>query len=252
MLKLLAANWKENPKTKKEALALFKGIAKAKRSAKVQVVVCPPFIYLDEVEKAYKAVKNKKGLALGAQDVFWEEEGAFTGEMGPKMLKAMGASYVIIGHSERRKWIKETDEMINKKVTLSLAGGMNVILCVGESLTVRAKGAAAAKIFVEQQLIKYLKNIKKNPHLIIAYEPIWAIGTGRNATPKDARDMAQFIKKTLAKRNHMRASRVLYGGSVNGKNIADYVQYKEIDGALVGGASLKVEEFSILINIISQ
>lgn len=250
-MKLFAANWKENPKSEKEALKLFRDTGKVKRNNKMEVAICPPAIYLEEISRVCKKVKTKEGLSLGAQDVFWEDKGAFTSEVGPKMLRALGVKYVIVGHSERRKWMHETDAMINKKIKLALADGITVILCVGEPLSIRKKGIGAAKKFVAGQLAKDLKAIKSGNKLVVAYEPIWAIGTGRYDKPEDVRAMATFIKKLLNGKHHQKA-RFLYGGSVNSKNIADYVQYKEIDGALVGGASLKVDECKKIITILSK
>lgn len=253
MKKLIAANWKENPKTEGEALRLFKATAAVKRGTNVEVTVCPPFIYLSEIGKAYKKLSNKKNISIGAQDVFWEEQGAFTGEVGPAMLKGVGAQYVIIGHSERRKWFHETDTEINEKIKLALEDGLKVILCVGEALMVRKKGLAAARAFVNNQLTKDLKAVKpKGCRIVVAYEPIWSIGTGRYDEADDAARMAVFIKKTVKKLHGPANVPVLYGGSVNSGNIADYVQYREIDGALVGGASLKAEEFKKIITITSQ
>ncbi|HEY5220787.1 MAG TPA: triose-phosphate isomerase [Candidatus Paceibacterota bacterium] len=248
--KLIAANWKEHPKTEAEAFALFKAVAKTPRPAGVTVVVCSPFIYLEELAREWKRMppQARARLVLGAQDVFWEEQGAYTSEVGPAMLRSIGAKYVIVGHSERRKFAKETDAMINKKIALAVRDGLKVILCVGEALSVREKGADVAKKFVAQQLLKDLKGIPIKPgSLYIAYEPIWAIGTGRSDKPEDAREMAKFIKSSLKKTKRI-STKFLYGGSVNGKNAADYVQLKEIDGALVGGASLKAEEFKKIIN----
>jgi triosephosphate isomerase (TIM) len=252
MGKLIVANWKENPKTEGEALKLFKAVAKAKKGSGIEVVTCPPFIYLEELARAFKRLPSsaRRGLSLGAQDVFWEEQGAFTSEVGPAMLRSLGAKYVILGHSERRKFAKETDAMINKKIALAVRDKLKVILCVGEPLAVRKKGVAAAKKFVTQQLLKDLKNIKlKSGDIAIAYEPIWAIGTGKSDKPADAHEMALFIKSLLKSKKKIRP-RFLYGGSVNSKNAADYVQLKDIDGALVGGASLKADEFKKIINII--
>jgi triosephosphate isomerase len=249
MAKLIAANWKENPRTEKEALALFKEIARAKRGKGVTVALCAPYIYLEEMFRSYKKMGIRNGVALGVQDVFWEEQGAFTSEIGPGMIKSLGARYVIIGHSERRRYLKETDAMINKKIALAASDGLKIILCVGEPLAVREKGASAAKRYVEAQLVKGLKGIKiKSTDLFVAYEPIWAIGTGRSDSPADAREMAMFIKKFLKTGRKLKI-KVLYGGSVNSKNAADYVQLKEIDGALVGGASLKAGEFKKIINL---
>jgi triosephosphate isomerase len=277
MRKLFAANWKENPRTEAQALRLFKEIVATMRTAAsgrslaaVEIVICPPFIFLEKIAEEYKKMGRlmgkfaKKNLLLGAQDAFWEERGAYTGEVGPKMIFSLGARYVIIGHSERRRYLKETDEVINKKIALALQDGLRVILCVGESAEIRKKGIEAAREFVKNQLKKDLKGVGgwklKAESLVVAYEPIWAIGSGKNDDPRDAAAMAAFIKKETAgiinkaftgkagavgKKNiaAKQKIRVLYGGSVNGKNAKDYVQCKEIDGALVGGASLKAAEF---------
>jgi len=252
MGKLIAANWKEHPKSGAEAFSLFKAVSKIERPRGVTMVVCPPFIYLEELAREWKRMPSaaRERFAIGGQDVFWEDQGAFTSEVGPGMLRSIGAKYVIVGHSERRRFEKETDATINKKIALAVRDGLKVILCVGESLSVREKGAAIAKKFVAQQLVKDLKGISfKAGNLLIAYEPIWAIGTGKSDTPEDAREMAIFIKSLLKKSKHI-APQFLYGGSVNGKNAADYVQLKEIDGALVGGASLKADEFTKIINAV--
>jgi triosephosphate isomerase len=248
--KLIVANWKEHPKTEAEALKLFKASADVPRARGVTVAICPPFIYLEEIAREFRHMpaRARKQFAVGAQDVFWEEQGAFTSEVGPRMLRSLGVTYVIVGHSERRRFAKETDAMINKKIALAMRDGMKVILCVGESLSVREKGAEVAKRFVGQQLAKDLKNISlKAGKLYIAYEPIWAIGTGRSDKPEDAREMAVFIKKLLQKTKRI-SPKFLYGGSVNGGNAANFIQLNEIDGALTGGASLKVAEFKKIID----
>jgi triosephosphate isomerase len=250
MGKLIVANWKEHPKTEAEALKLFKAVAETKPARGVEVVVCPPFIYLEEIAREFRsmALTTRRQLAIGAQDVFWEEQGAFTSEVGPRMLRSLGVTYVILGHSERRRFAKETDAMINKKIALAVRDGMKIILCVGESLSVREKGVDVAKRFVGQQLAKDLKNISlKAGKLYVAYEPIWAIGTGKSDKPEDAREMAEFIKKLLRKTKHI-SPKFLYGGSVDGANVTDFVQLEVIDGALVGSASLKAEEFKRIIN----
>src|SRR5258708_778527 len=222
------------------------------------MVICPPFIYLERLAEIHRRDKNTH-VALGAQDVFWEDKGPYTGEVGPQMLRSIGVSYVIIGHSERRKGLKETDAMINKKIKLALTDGLNVILCVGEAFTIRKGGVAVAERFVADQLKRDLAGIgasargaKQNRgKIVIAYEPIWAIGTGRYDDPQDARAMASFIKKVLYQYYRLKPS-VLYGGSVTGRNVEDYVQYKEIDGALVGGASLKAGEFKKIITVVEK
>ncbi|MFA5099221.1 MAG: triose-phosphate isomerase, partial [Candidatus Paceibacterota bacterium] len=172
-----------------------------------------------------------------------------TGEISPDMLKDFGAEYVIVGHSERRKYLNETDELINKKVIAGLNGGLKVILCIGENLAIRRLGIKAVKKFVKNQLQKDLKSITTNyksqtTNLIIAYEPIWAIGTGKACNPEDALEIIKFIKQALSIKYKYKVSsiKVLYGGSVDGKNVADFIKYKDIDGVLVGGASLKPKE----------
>lgn len=251
--KLVAANWKENPATERASLILFKKIARMRPARNADIVICPPFVYLEKIAEEHRRRARRK-IMLGAQDVFWEEKGPYTSEVGPKMLRSIGVQYVIIGHSERRKWLKETDAMINKKVRLALADKLKVILCVGEAFPVRKKGIAAAKKFVGAQLAKDLKGVKAGDlakNVTVAYEPIWAIGTGRYDRPEDAAEMADFIRKTASKGGRAGALRVLYGGSVNKKNIADYVQYKGIQGALVGGASLKAEEFKKITAVVA-
>lgn len=233
MSKLVVANWKANPQTGVETVKL------AKASDKKNVVICPPFLFLEAVKK------NLKKAMLGAQDVFWKE-GAFTGEVSVKELKSLGVKYVIVGHSEQRRNFKETDAIINKKVKLVIGAGLKAILCVGEELPVRKKGITAAKKFVKSQLQKDLKNVKKINNLIVAYEPVWAISIVKNSkadTPEDAAKMIRFIKKTVW-------SRVLYGGSVSVKNIRGFLKYKEIDGFLIGGASLKAKDFQKMIKIL--
>ena len=249
MQKLLAANWKENPNSEKAARNLFRAVAGQSRKGGTGVVICPPFIYLEAVMEDFKKLKSKSGLSVGSQDVFWEEQGPFTSEVGPRMLKSLGVRYVIIGHSERRRLLKETDAMINKKIALALKDGLNVILCVGEPLSIRKKGVRAAKDFIKSQLKKDLHRIPsaamKKGNVVVAYEPIWAIGTGRFDKPDDAADIARYITSVSK-------ARVLYGGSVNAKNVADFVQLKDIAGALVGGASLKADEFKKMVALIHK
>lgn len=214
-----------------------------------ELVVCPPFTHIDKLANLLKKTKVK----LGSQDIFWENQGAYTGEISPTMLKKLGVEYVIVGHSERRKYLNETDEMINKKVLGGLKAGLKVILCVGEP----QKNIKAAKNYIKKQLEKDLGGIKncklKIKNLIVAYEPIWAISGNKNSRPdtrKNALEMIKFIKNILHSKFHILDSCVLYGGSVNGKNIKSFVKYKEIDGALVGGASLKKDEVKKIINSI--
>ncbi|MGB7957856.1 MAG: triose-phosphate isomerase [Minisyncoccia bacterium] len=254
---LIVFNWKENPRTLREAsrllLATLK-IARDKRQGNAEIVACLPFTYLIELARTSSRLPSR--FSFGAQDVFWENIGAFTGEVGPAMLRSVGTKmrYVIVGHSERRRLLNETDEMVNEKVRASLAAGLRVILCVGEPAAVRKEGVAAAKRYVKNQLKKDLSGIMIHGsrfmnHLVVAYEPIWAIGTGRNCPPADAHDMAEFIKKETAHIFSVSRSPcpVLYGGSVDGANIASYLCYYEINGALVGGASLRAGEVKKII-----
>jgi len=241
MKKLIVANLKMNPQTFTEADRLARAASSAARKVKnVEVVFCPPFVWLECLAAEY----GKKAI-FGGQDAFWEERGAYTGEISPVMLKNIGARYVIIGHSERRIHLGETDEMINKKIKAALGAGLKVILCVGETL--KEHRAGRTKFVLARQLRKDLKSVSKlniyNSKLVIAYEPIWAIGTGLAETPMSAGYMADFIRRVSG------ARRVIYGGSVSAKNIKGFLSRREIDGALVGGASLDAGEFSKIIKI---
>ncbi len=226
-----------NLKMNAPVLADWRKIGKSK----ADVVVCPPFVYLT----AFKT-KTLKNFKLGAQDCFWEGRGAYTGEISPEMLKNLGAEYVIIGHSERRKYLGETDEMINKKIIAALKTGLKVVFCVGENSVIRKRDIKAVKNFIKGQLKKDLEEISKlrtqSSNLIIAYEPVWAIGTGKACKPEDALEMVKFIKQILKTQNSKLKTRILYGGSVDGENVADFIKYKDIDGVLVGGVSLKPKE----------
>ena len=227
-----------NPQTYAEAERLLESVLKRTKKIKnAELVVCPPFVWLTDISHKYN-----KEISFGAQDVFWGDAGAYTGEVSPKMLLSSGVKYVIVGHSERRT-LCETDEMINKKAKAALRAGLKVVLCVGEPWSVRKKGLAAAKKFVKNQLQKDLAGIKS---LIIAYDPVWAIGTNRADKPEDAVEMARFIKKSLVI-SHKSKVRVLYGGSVNPRNARAFLSPKEIDGALVGKASLNAADFQKII-----
>ncbi len=219
---MIVANWKMNPATLREAMGL------ARLSDRKGVVIAPPFVFLEAVGKVLeKAV-------LGAQD---------TGEVSWRELKNFGVKYVIVGHSERRA-LGETDRTVNKKVKAALAHDLKVILCVGEpkrKLGVKNNELRKTKRYIKGQLEKDLAGIQNS--LIIAYEPIWAIGTGKNDTPKNASEMAGFIKQFFNSKFIIQNSKVLYGGSVNGKNAKSFLKARDIDGLLVGGASLKPKEF---------
>ncbi len=251
MSKLIIANWKMNPSSESEAIRL------AKASDAKGVVICPPSIFLNQIHSILKIAD------LGAQDVFWENPipgGAFTGEVSISMLKKSGASHVILGHSERRRYLNETDEIINKKLLSALAFELKVILCIGEPISIKKEGILAAKNFVKKQLLKSLAGIEnlktQAKNLILTYEPVWAIsaglGTGHADTPENAAAMINYIKELLVTRYSLSVNKVIYGGSVTSANVARILEYKEIEGALVGSASLKAEEFKKIIKISSQ
>ena len=245
MEKLIVGNWKCNPTSLNEAKKLFNSVKKGLRNIKnVKVVICPPFSYLSLISSFLIPPSSFK---LGAQDCFWEEKGAFTGEISPLMLKDLGCKYVIVGHSERRA-LGETDEMINKKIKAVLKAKLTPILCIGETLKERKKGKTFKVL--KTQLEKGLKNIRPflvpRSSFIIAYEPVWAIGTGKPCGIEEAREARLFIKSTV------KSIPILYGGSVTSKNGKDYVKEADFDGLLVGGASLKAKEFVKIVKSISN
>jgi triosephosphate isomerase len=239
---LIAGNWKMY-KTINEAVQLAGGLKRALLDEEaVEIVVCPPFTVLSNV---YDVIGETQ-IALGAQDLYWEKEGAFTGEISPLMLKDCGCDYVIIGHSERRKYFCDTDAGINKKVRASLAVGLKPIMCVGETLEEREADKTIAVITT--QLEGGLKDFDIDDvlGLVIAYEPVWAIGTGKTATARQAQEAHKFIREWFEKKFSAGAAaslRILYGGSVKPANIKELMQEADVDGALVGGASLEVNSF---------
>ncbi len=246
-LPIIAGNWKMF-KTVSEARTLVSGLAEKLAEVKgVEIVVCPPFTALFPVTE----LLTNSNIAVGAQDLFWEEEGAFTGEVSPVMLKELGCKYVIIGHSERRQYFGETDEQVNKKVKAAFKHGLNPIICVGETLEQHDAGKTGT--IVASQVEKALSGIEEEniPKIVIAYEPIWAIGTGRSSTGEDANQVIALIRQSIAQsfREDLAAKvRIQYGGSVKTNNIKEFMSQPEIDGALVGGASLKVDSFTSIIN----
>jgi len=290
MKPLIVANWKCNPTTLKESKQLFDSIKKGVKNIKsTEVVICPPFVYLSAV--AGVPFGSEGGLALGAQNCFWEEKGAYTGEISVPMLKNLGIKYVIIGHSERRKYFRETDKEINKKIKKAVGNGLKVILCVGESeeewkqgpvesprergsstgqgpvesprergsstgqgpvesprergsSTGQGKKSQVLKLQLENDLNKITRDEMKS--ISIAYEPVWAIGTGNNCSVGETMKSILFIRQTLTNiynRETADKTRILYGGSVNGENSGPYIKEALANGLLVGGASLKAEEF---------
>ncbi len=241
-MKLLIFNWKMNLETLKEATAL------ARASDYKNVAVAAPFPFLEEVGKVLKKAE------LAAQDLFWEAGGAFTGEVSAKELKSIGVKYVIVGHSERRHKMGETDVMIAKKLKTAVEGGLIPVLCVGETRAEKISGQKEKVL--RRQLETALSLVPKskilNSKIIIAYEPVWAIGTGEPENPESALETIKFIKKTLAFKPHTLNPKVLYGGSVNSLILKDYLKYKEVDGALVGGASTKKEEVKKIVKLITN
>ncbi|WP_033292762.1 triose-phosphate isomerase [Amycolatopsis jejuensis] len=246
---LVAGNWKMNL-NHLEAIALVQKIAFAlpeKYYAKVDVTVLPPFTDLRSVQTLVDA--DKLPLTYGAQDVSPHDSGAYTGDVSGPMLAKLGCSFVTVGHSERRAIHGETDELVNKKVKAALKHGITPILCVGEELAIREAGEHLAH--TQAQLVEGLKGLKTEQvqAVVIAYEPVWAIGTGRVATPADAEEVCKALRGTLAEKygdEVATAVRVLYGGSVKAGNVSELVAADNIDGALVGGASLDGDEFTKL------
>ena len=245
----VAGNWKMNL-NRAEALALAGGLAqKAGQFGNVEVGVIPAFVYIDAVKGA---VKDAAGgaIGVGAQDAYFEKNGAYTGEVSTSMLTDLGVKYVLVGHSERRHILGETDAVCNKKVHAVLATNMTCILCVGEQLEERK--ANETFNVCRTQLVEGLKGIDKSKagQIVIAYEPVWAIGTGLTATKEQAQEVHAFIRGELAKifdKATADGIRIQYGGSVKASNAAELMSQPDVDGALVGGASLKVDEFMGII-----
>ena len=238
-ISLIVGNWKMNT-TVAEAEALATGIRDGlKQPAGVQVVLCPPFMSLAPV----RATLIDSGISIGAQNLYHEASGAYTGEVSAAMLVGI-CSYTIVGHSERRSLFGETDTAVNLKIKAALGAGITPILCIGESLEQRNEGGATA--VVESQLSAGLEGIDLSDGVVVAYEPVWAIGTGQSATPEVAQAMMAHIRRTLAAiggEDAASAVPLLYGGSVNPDNIAGYISQPDINGALVGGASLDAASF---------
>lgn len=235
MKKLIAGNWKMNT-NKAEGTALVQALENGLNQSSCDVLICPPFPYLGLIKD------NLKSIALGAQDCSWESKGAFTGDTSPAMLKELGCAYVILGHSERRQYHKESDELVAKKAASAHTAGLTTIVCVGETLSEREGGKA--ETIVTNQLALSLPVCATVENTVIAYEPVWAIGTGKTATTAEIAAMHAFIRAELAKKfNDAGKIRILYGGSVKGANAAEILSTANVDGALVGGASLVADEF---------
>jgi triosephosphate isomerase len=247
---VIAANWKMH-KTHLEAIQTVQQLSyllDQDDTERVEVVVCPAFTALRSVQTLIES--DRLAFVLGAQDVHWEDKGAFTGAVAPGMLSALKCAYVIVGHSERRQLFGETDATVSKKVKAIFGEGMTPILCVGETLEERDAGRTEDKVV--GQIKAGLAGITADhaSHLVVAYEPIWAIGTGRNASSADAGQVIGLIRSTLSGLfgdTVAQAVRIQYGGSVKPGNVREFMGHPEIDGALVGGASLDPEEFALIV-----
>ncbi len=240
---LIAGNWKMNTRLEEAENLVRAMLAELNSIDSVEKVLCPPFISLAAIKELIKGTS----IMLGAQNMHFEDKGAYTGEISPLMLVDL-CDFVILGHSERRQYFAETDEIINKKVKKALESGVKPILCVGETLEDNEAGKTEHKI--TRQVNAGLGGINPTSQLVIAYEPIWAIGTGRAATGKQANATISLIRSILANswnKEIAKAIRILYGGSVTSNNVAEFITEADIDGALVGGASLKADEFVSII-----
>lgn len=243
---IIAGNWKMNM-TPDEARELVTALIPLVKDAACDVVVCPPYIDLPAVGELVKGTN----IHLGCQNIHWEEKGAYTGEISPKMLLALGVEYAIIGHSERRTYFGETDEGVNKRTKAALAHGITPIVCVGETLEQREAGVTES--WVSGQTVAAFNDISAEDavKVVIAYEPIWAIGTGKTATKEDANATIAVIRSAIAGVYGQEVAdqvRIQYGGSMNPKNAHDLMSMPEIDGGLIGGASLKPVDFSQVVN----
>jgi len=241
----IAGNWKMNTTATEAEQLVLEMLEKLDRIEGAEKVLCPPFVSLVALNMMLRGASIK----LGAQNMHFETAGAYTGEISPLMLSEL-CEFVILGHSERRWYFGETDEIVNKKVKAALVNKLKPILCVGERL--EENEAGKTEEVINRQMTAALKGIEPVSNLVIAYEPVWAIGTGKAASGEQAAATIQFIRDVLAKlwnKSIAQDLRILYGGSVNSANIAEFISHPEIDGALVGGASLKAEEF---VSIVEQ
>ena len=244
---IIAGNWKMNM-TPDEAEQLVMALIPLVRDAACDVVICPPYVDLPTISRLIQGTS----LHLGAQNVHWAPKGAFTGEISAPMLAALGVEYVIVGHSERRQFFGETDETVNKRAKAALASGITPIICVGESLEQREGGVT--NTIVSMQTVAALAGIEaaEVEKLVIAYEPIWAIGTGKTATSAEANETIAVIRSAISSvygEPVAQKVRIQYGGSMNPKNAAELMAMPEIDGGLIGGASLKPDDFAKVVHV---
>lgn len=248
--KIIAGNWKMN-KTPSEAVVLAKEIADKSKDAECDVVVCPTAVCLPKVTEAL----GGSNVSVGAQNVHFKESGAFTGELAANMLTDIGVKYVIIGHSERRQYFAETDETVNLRTKAAIDGGLIPIVCVGESLEEREQGVTDDVVRRQTKIALLGVSESDAKNVVIAYEPVWAIGTGKTATAEQADEVCAVIRETikgLYGENVSETIRIQYGGSMNAKNAKELLSKSNIDGGLIGGASLKAEDFSVIINAAKQ
>jgi triosephosphate isomerase len=244
---IIAGNWKMNKTAGETKKLIAELIPLVKDTKDVEVVVCPPFV---NIESAAAALKGTN-IALGVQNMYYEESGAYTGEIAPGMLKEFGVKYVILGHSERRQYFGETDEMVNKKAKAAIKHGLTPIICVGEKLEERESGVTNEVVCKQTKLALLGLSADEAAGIVIAYEPIWAIGTGKTATADDANATIGAIRNAVKEAFNKDVAdkiRIQYGGSMKPSNAAELMAKPEIDGGLIGGAALKAEDFSQIVN----
>lgn len=247
---VIAGNWKMN-KTQSETKTLIEEMKPLVKDADCGVVICTPYIDLCVALEATKGTNIK----VGAENCHWENSGAFTGEVSALMLKDMGVEYVIIGHSERRTYFGETNETVNKRVKAALANGLKVILCVGESLEEREQGITTETVSIQTKIALQGVSSDDLKNVIIAYEPVWAIGTGKTATAEQANEVCKSIREVIAflyGKVSAETTTIQYGGSMNAKNAEELLDQPDVDGGLIGGASLKALDFSSIIKAASR
>ena len=242
---IIAGNWKMN-KNATQAAALIDELIPAVKDAGCEVVICTPFTSL------VTAVEKCKGtnIHVGAENVHFEKSGAFTGEISADMLTDLGVEYVITGHSERRQYFAETDETVNKRTLAALEAGLKVIVCVGENLTQREQGVTEELVRMQTKIALLGVSAEQMANIVIAYEPVWAIGTGKTATSQQAQEVCAAIRKVIGElygEAVAKATTIQYGGSMNPGNCAELLAQPDVDGGLIGGASLKADQFSVLV-----
>ena len=247
--RIVAGNWKMN-KTFGEGRDLARDIVEGLEPGEGLVILCPPFVHLNAVSNIIKGVNN---LRLGGQNCYQEKEGAYTGEISPEMLKSVGADFVILGHSERREYFKETDELLAKKIDQALLAGLSPIFCCGEKLDIRETGKHKELVSKQVETALFHLEAEEIARIVIAYEPVWAIGTGRTASPEQAQEMHRHIRSLLQEKygkDLAAGISILYGGSVKPDNAALLFSQEDVDGGLIGGASLKAGDFLAIVNSI--